>query len=106
MLMLAAPVLAQLGPFSFFQCCYPRPILSQLKRVRTSTDSSNNVRTTGKRQEIGSSRQMLQSLQRARSPHQPIQANIRRHFKNLPLRHGSGPIEGPTGDAGSSEGQF
>ena len=59
MLMLAAPVLAQLGPFSFFQCCYPRPILSQLKRVRTSTDSSNNAGTTGKRQEIGSSRQVL-----------------------------------------------
>src|SRR6267143_449464 len=59
MLMLAAPVLAQLGPFSFFQCCYLRPILSQLKRARTSTDSSNNVRATGKRQEIGSSRQML-----------------------------------------------
>jgi hypothetical protein len=94
MLMLAAPVLAQLGPFSFFQCCYPRPILSQLKRVRTSTDSSNNVRTTAKRQEIGSASQIMQSRQQAASPHQPIHANIRNHLKNLPSRHGSGLKKG------------
>jgi hypothetical protein len=77
MLMLAAPVLAQLGAFSFFQCFSPRPILSQLKRVRTSTVSSNNVRTTGS------------GKKSAASAHQSLQANIRNRLKNLRLSYES-----------------
>jgi hypothetical protein len=86
MLVLAAPVLPQLGAFSFFQCFSPRPILSQLKRVRTSTVSSNNVRATGKGQETYLARHAIPSRLPAASPRKTLRADIRNCLKNLVLR--------------------